>query len=83
MAVLGYSASKADVEAVFDGLDKDKSGALDYTELNKALRRQDVKLDPKLMAGGAGKIETREDLLAKAKEKPKREGSSSRFKAAC
>ena len=67
---LGYKADAADVNAVFDDLDKDKSGQIDYQELNKVLRRGgDMELDPSLYAGAAGKIETRAEMLERAKEK--------------
>ena len=74
---LGYTAPRADIDAVFDELDKDKGGSIDYNELNKALRcAGEMGLDPKLMPGGSGvKIETREELIKKAKNKHKSTGS--------
>ena len=54
---MGYDAGLAD--ALFDSFDVDASGEIEYSEINKALRRgADVSLDPSLQAGGAGKIET-------------------------
>jgi len=38
IAVLGLEASREDIDAVFDSLDYDGSGCLDYAELKKALR---------------------------------------------
>jgi len=64
VAALGYIAPKADINAIFDDINKDKSGQLEYSELNKALRSGGgVKLDPKLKAGAVGPIE----LTAKTK----------------
>lgn len=45
--------------ALFDALDVDGSGDIEYNELNAALRRTDgVALDGKLLAGAMGKIDT-------------------------
>jgi len=75
VAALGYKAPKKDVNEVFKAFDIDNSGEIDYNELNRALRRGgDAKLDPALMPGGAGEIQTK----AKNKESspPKRPGSA-------
>jgi len=70
IAALGYKAPAKDVDAIFDEMDKDRSGSVDYHELNKVLRRGDASMiDPSLQAGAAGKIETRAEMMAKAKEK--------------
>ena len=50
LVALGVTASKEDLNSLFDTLDNDGSGTLEYNELNKALRRQTT-LDPKLQAG--------------------------------
>ena len=39
----------------FDRVDKDKSGQIDFKELNKMFRSE-AEIDPKLKAGGAGEI---------------------------
>ena len=58
MPKLGLTAPKKEIDLLFDSFDPDGSGEIDYKELNKILRRgADVKLDPKLQAGGAGAIE--------------------------
>ena len=45
---------------VFEELDADHSGSIEYKELNKQLRAgASVKLDPKLQAGAAGEIQTK------------------------
>ena len=36
---LGFDVERADTDAVFDSLDDDKSGLLEYKELNEARRR--------------------------------------------
>jgi Ca2+-binding EF-hand superfamily protein len=36
---LGFDVSQADTDALFDSLDDDKSGALEYKELNLMLRK--------------------------------------------
>ena len=81
IAALGYKAPRSDVDEVFAQLDADKSGEIDYNELNRALRRGgETTLDPSLMPGGAG------ELQLKAKNKspsPTRgEGSPKGFTAA-
>jgi len=46
-----------EIDKVFEEFDLDGSGQLEYKELNKMLRAgQSVKLDKKLLAGGAGEI---------------------------
>ena len=63
IAALGYNAPKAEINAVFAQLDLDKSGEIDYHELNRALRRgTDTKLDPALQPGAAGAIATKATL---------------------
>ena len=58
ISALGWQASKEDVNGLFDALDADGGGTLEYNELNKAFRRGgSVKLDAKLQAGAAGEIE--------------------------
>ena len=37
---LGFKVEKRDADAVFDSLDDDKSGELEYKELNLMLRKQ-------------------------------------------
>ena len=63
---LGYDAPRADVDALFDALDVDRSGALEYRELYRALR-QGVELAPNLMPGGAGPVELHAQLYSKEK----------------
>ena len=43
---------------MFNGIDRDKSGFIDYKELNASLRRDDVQLAAELQAGAMGVIET-------------------------
>ena len=47
---LGYSAPRKDTDAIFSDLDVDKSGEIDYNELNRALRRG-AEIAPELRAG--------------------------------
>ena len=56
MGLDAETVSKKDIDALFDTFDPDRSGSVDYHELNKALRRR-VELDPSLRAGAAGAIE--------------------------
>ena len=68
VAALGYTAPLDDVRRLFGALDADGSGALEYAELHKALRRgADVVLDAKLRVGGAGPIQTRAALRNEAR----------------
>ena len=39
MKSLGYDAPRKEVDSLFDKLEGDKSGFLEYEELNKALRK--------------------------------------------
>ena len=48
----------ADADALFDSLDPDGSGEIEYKELNKLLRKG-VELDDSLKVGAAGEIETK------------------------
>jgi len=60
IAALGYSASRADVDRLFDELDTDKSGQMDYRELAKVLRRgagDDIVLAAELQVGAMGELE--------------------------
>ena len=56
IAGLGYTAPRDDVDAIFAELDADQSGAIEYNELNSALRRS-AELAPELRAGAVGPIE--------------------------
>ena len=52
ITALGYSASKEDFKELFGVFDVDKSGEVDYNELNKALRRGATQeLAPELRSG--------------------------------
>ena len=56
--MLGLEVDRSVVDALFDAWDPDGSGEIDMKELNKQLRRGgEVKLDKKMLAGGAGEIE--------------------------
>ena len=58
VSALGFQASKEDINAVFDAIDIDGGGTLEYSELNKAFRRGgSIKLDRSLEPGAAGAIE--------------------------
>ena len=50
-----FFADDGEIDMVFDDFDLDKSGAIDYRELNKQLRAQ-MQLDASLMPGAAGDI---------------------------
>ena len=50
MGALGFEASDADMDVVFDSMDPDGSGLIEYKELNELLRRS-VELSPSLMPG--------------------------------
>jgi len=70
IAALGYTAPKSDVNAIFDSMDKDKSGQIEYNELNKALRSGgNVELAPELRAGAVGPIETGASLRSPPKQR--------------
>jgi Ca2+-binding EF-hand superfamily protein len=59
LPLLGFASSNRPViEAIFDEIDSDGSGSIDYKELNSALRRDDVTLAAELQAGAMGEIET-------------------------
>ena len=65
---LGFNFFKGDAEIdmVFDDFDVDGSGSIEYGEMNKMLRQgAGSKLDPRLLAGGAGEI----NLSSKGKHK--------------
>ena len=58
VAAFGFEANKEVVDALFDSLDVDGGGTLDYNELNKAFRPGgSIELDASLKAGAAGVIE--------------------------
>ena len=57
LPVLGLSVPRADADALFDELDGDLSGEIDYKELNSKLRAgASIELDSSLYAGAAGEI---------------------------
>ena len=57
MPLLGLCFERRDIDALFDSMDPDASGAIEFSELNAMLRRgATAKLDPELLAGGAGQI---------------------------
>ena len=56
MVALGVDVPRKDVDALFDAFDPDGGGSIDYSELNKALKRREA-LDPSLRAGSMGMIE--------------------------
>ena len=64
---LGYSAPKEDCNKVFGLFDVDKSGEIDYNELNRALRRG-AEIAPELQAGAVA-------IELSAKNKSSREGT--------
>ena len=55
MAALGYDGHADDVDLVYDSMDPDGSGSLEYKELNALLKRS-VELSPALRPGAAGEI---------------------------
>jgi Ca2+-binding EF-hand superfamily protein len=55
---LRLSVSRDEASAFFDELDVDGSGSLEYNELHKALRRQDIELEAALRTGAQGEITT-------------------------
>ena len=58
MALVDVGAHKRDVDRLFDSLDGDKSGSIEFAELNKLLRSgNNAKLAKELQVGAAGKIE--------------------------
>ena len=67
MKALGYEGPPEDVDAVFDSMDPDGSGSLEYKELNSLLRRS-VELDPSLKPGAAGEIELSVDQKIKVRK---------------
>ena len=57
--LLGYTPEVSALNDLFDELDPEETGQVDYKQLNKALRRgASVELDASLQAGAAGEIET-------------------------
>ena len=64
---LGYSAPKEDCNKVFGLFDVDKSGEIDYNELNRALRRG-AEIAPELQAGAVA-------IELSTKNKSSREGT--------
>ena len=50
MLALGYDAPREDVDAFFDSLDVNHDGTIEYTELNRALRRH-AAIDKQLTPG--------------------------------
>jgi len=57
MPALGLEVDRADADALFDSMDLDGSGLIDYKELNKLLRAgATIELDEALQAGAAGEI---------------------------
>jgi hypothetical protein len=53
---LGYDVPREAVSALFDTMDTDGGGQIDYKEMNKALRRH-AEIAPELQPGAAGPIE--------------------------
>ena len=53
---LGMQTPRAVIDQLFDYFDFDRSGSLDYAELNKKLRRT-IEIDERLRVGAAGAIE--------------------------
>ena len=57
MPLLGLDVAKKEIDRLFDSWDPDRSGEISLQELNKQLRRGgEIKLDKKMLAGGAGEI---------------------------
>ena len=57
LQALGVTASKAELDALFDTFDADGGGTLEYGEINKALRRGGtVHLDASLKPGAAVRV---------------------------
>ena len=49
--------AKKEIDRLFDSWDPDRSGEISLQEQNKQLRRgAEIKLDKKMLAGGAGEI---------------------------
>ena len=55
MAALGYDGQPEDIDCVYDSLDPDGSGSLEYKEMNALLKRS-VEICPALKPGAAGEI---------------------------
>ena len=66
MAALGYDAPKIEVDALFDSIDADESGLIDYEELKRALSEKEVK-----MAQRSHERKRKEAAKAKAKKEAK------------
>ena len=59
MPLLGLDVPRAEVDRLFETFDPDGTGTITFDELHALLRRgNEVELDAKLLAGGAGVIET-------------------------
>ena len=57
---LGFDAPRAAFDALFDEVDTDRSGVVEFKELHAALRQgSSVVLEKALRVGAAGRIETR------------------------
>ena len=80
MAELEFNVPKEAIDELFAEWDPDGSGALELKELQKLLRRGSaVRLDTKLQAGAAGKIETSRGNKHAVRKGPAGEGSSIKF----
>lgn len=52
LPLLGFDSSNSTlIDEIFDKIDVDKSGSIEYAELGKTLRRDDIVLDSELQAG--------------------------------
>ena len=77
MSAMGIQASKEDINAVFDSMDADGGGTLEYGEMNKAFRRGGtVKLDANLQAGAKGSIELKAKNKSSKDLSPGKKGPS-------
>ena len=81
LPMLGLKVERSIAEELFDSFDNDKSGEIDYKELNQHLRSgADVELDAALQDGAAGEIEVGAknaiDLRRQLSEQQKLEASA-------
>ena len=60
LVTFGFSSARKEVDSLFDELDTDRGGLLDYRELAKVLRRgagDEIEIAAELQAGAMGEIE--------------------------
>ena len=70
LPLLGFDSSNtAVVDGIFDKIDADKSGSVEYSELGTSLRRDDIVLSAELQAGAVKfDVEAKNKIALREKE---------------